>query len=530
MHLLLVSALGSVVLLVAGVVSGLAAEKTIEATGGAGNYNWAPETATINVNGGIEFKNTQSIPHGLVFESPPATPNCGAGVPVNSSMGNWSGECTFTQPGTYNFHCYVHPVEMTGTVTVTGAASPSVTTEPATAVKATEATLNGKVNPAGKATTYWFNWGTNTGYGNSTAHVSAGSGSTSIPESATISGLTAATVYHFQIVGEYESTEIKGADRSFTTAGPPTATTDLPSGVGPVGATLKGTINPKGLETEYFFEYGLTSGYGQETTVKHLTAGTSNVAVSEPVIGLLPETEYHYRVVAENSASTAPSTGVDRTFTTTGGPVATTGQATEIGETSAKLGGTVNPQGQATKYFFNYGTTTGYGQKTAEISAGSGSGNVSASQQLTGLSPGTTYHFQLVAKNAGGETRGLDGSFTTESTPPPPPPPPPPAPPLPAPAPLPPPTPSPVPDTTITGKPPAKTHDRTPTIKFKASVGGASFQCSVDSKPFKACRSPYTAPSLKPGRHRLRVKAIAGGAADPTPASVSFKVVAAKKK
>ncbi len=136
-----------------------------------------------------------------------------------------------------------------------------------------------------------------------------------------------------------------------------------------------------------------------------------------------------------------------------------------MGETSAKLGGTVNPQGQLTKYFFNYGTSTSYGQKTAEVSAGSGTGNVTASQQLSGLSPGTTYHFQLVAGNSGGTTPGLDQTFTTASTPPPPPPPAPPV--LPAPPPL---VAGP-PDTTITGKPPAKTHDKTPTIKFKASVG-----------------------------------------------------------
>ncbi len=84
------------------------------------------------------------------------------------------------------------------------------------------------------------------------------------------------------------------------------------------------------------------------------------------------------------------------------------------------------------------------------------------------------------------------------------------------------------PETKITLRPPAKTHDRTPTIKFSATGSGVSYQCSVDVKPFKACRSPFTAPSLKPGRHRIRVKAIVGGVADPTPASVSFKVVAAK--
>lgn len=79
-------------------------------------------------------------------------------------------------------------------------------------------------------------------------------------------------------------------------------------------------------------------------------------------------------------------------------------------------------------------------------------------------------------------------------------------------------------------KPPAKTRDRTPTLRFKSSIAGAAYQCSVDKKPFKTCRSPFTTPSLKPGRHVIRVKAILGGVADPTPASCSFKVLGAKKR
>ena len=85
------------------------------------------------------------------------------------------------------------------------------------------------------------------------------------------------------------------------------------------------------------------------------------------------------------------------------------------------------------------------------------------------------------------------------------------------------------PDTKITLKPAAKTHDTTPTIKFKSSVGGATYQCSVDRKPFKTCRSPFTTPVLKPGSHKIRVKAALGGVSDPTPASCSFKVLTAKK-
>jgi len=533
LHLLLASVLGSVLLLAAGAVSGLAADKTIEATNST--TTWTPSSAEINAGGTVEFKNASSgLAHGLNWTGTlPETPGCTGNIPAQGTSGSgWSGTCTFNQAGTYNFVCPVHPA-MTGHVTVnsTGPQPPAVTTEPASSIGDTGATLNGKVNPSGQSTTYWFKYGTTTAYGQETSHESAGSGSSTISKLAAISGLAPETTYNFQMVAENGTGETKGANRTFTTGGPPTVATEAATAVKSIEATLKGTVNPHGLATTYFFNYGTSAAYGQHTVEKSAGSGTANVAKTEVVGGLAPNTEYHFQIVAKNPAAGGSEVkGTDQTFTTTAiiPPGVTTGQATEVGESSAKLGGSVNPQGQLTKYFFNYGTTEAYGQKTSEISAGSGIGNVTASQQLSGLAPGTDYHFQLVAKNAGGETKGLDQTFTTASTPPPPPPPPPP--PLPAPAPIPQPAAASPPDTKITGKPPAKTHDRTPTIKFTASVGGASFQCSVDSKPFKACRSPYTAPSLKPGRHRIRVKATAAGVADSTPASVSFKVVGKKKK
>jgi hypothetical protein len=86
------------------------------------------------------------------------------------------------------------------------------------------------------------------------------------------------------------------------------------------------------------------------------------------------------------------------------------------------------------------------------------------------------------------------------------------------------------PDTRITSKPPAKTRDRTPTIKFKATVSGATYQCRVDKAGFKPCRSPFTTKSLTLGRHKVMVRAVAGGIADASPAVVGFKVVKARKK
>jgi hypothetical protein len=100
-------------------------------------------------------------------------------------------------------------------------------------------------------------------------------------------------------------------------------------------------------------------------------------------------------------------------FPSCGGPTATTELATGVTKTEATLNGTVNPNGQETKYYFEYGTSTSYGTKTVEASAGSGTGNIKESQAVTGLSPGTEYHFRIVATNAGGTTYGADKTFTT---------------------------------------------------------------------------------------------------------------------
>lgn len=231
-------------------------------------------------------------------------------------------------------------------------------------------------------------------------------------------------------------------------------------------------------------------------------------------------------------------------------PVVSTGSATAVSETEATLNGTVNPSEQETSYFFEYGATAAYGLKTAETPAGSGTSPVAKAATVSELTPGATYHFRLVAKNATGTSHGLDRTFhTTGGSEPPPteeePPTPveeePPTPTEPSPAtgsstaPTASPSPAPPiialspPDTKLTLKPRPKTKDRTPTFKFTSTTSGATFRCSIDGKAFKACRSPYTTPSLRFGRHTVRIEAIADGQTDPTPASWSFKVLVKRK-
>jgi plastocyanin len=533
-HLLCAALLGAALLGI-GAVSGLAAEPTIQASGNSlSNYAWSPSTAEVAHDESVKFKNSTGVPHALAWESGnPETPTC-TGTP-SAGQGEWEGSCTFAQAGTYKFYCPVHPAQMKGTITVSGPASPVVSTAAASAVGETGATLNGSVNPSGQSTTYHFDYGATGSYGQETPEEAAGEGTTAASKSAVVSGLTPATTYHFRIVAKSAAGTTLGADRTFSTTGPPSPTTQAATNVGGTGATLGGTVNPHGLATNYFFEYGTTAAYGQETGETSAGSGTTEVSASATLSGLSPETIYHFRLVAKSSAGKV--VGADKAFTTLGAPLATTGAAAAIGQTGATLQGVVNPQGQATTYVFRFGTTTAYGQETAQAPAGSGLANVAATATLSGLSPATVYHFQLVAKNASGTTPGADQSFTTTAavpvieTPPAPQPPASPSaiqpPPL---VPAPPPAPARVPvDTKITLKPRPRTKDRTPTLKFTATAAGATFRCSVDRKPFKSCRSPFTTPSLKPGRHTVRVAASAGGLTDPTPATCKFKVTAKRK-
>jgi hypothetical protein len=101
-------------------------------------------------------------------------------------------------------------------------------------------------------------------------------------------------------------------------------------------------------------------------------------------------------------------------------PSASTGSATSVGQATATLTGTVNPSGAATTYHFEYGTSTDYGLRTAETSAGSGTSDAAVSAPVSGLTSDTTYHFRIVATNPAGVTLGADATLRTAAAPRPP--------------------------------------------------------------------------------------------------------------
>jgi hypothetical protein len=86
------------------------------------------------------------------------------------------------------------------------------------------------------------------------------------------------------------------------------------------------------------------------------------------------------------------------------------------------------------------------------------------------------------------------------------------------------------PKTSLRKKPAKRTRDHTPTFRFSADQAGSTFQCKVDKKPFRTCRSPYTTKPLKPGKHSFKVRAVsAQGLSDTSPAAFTFTILGKKR-
>ena len=302
------------------------------------------------------------------------------------------------------------------TLTARVLAPPGTATTAATGVAATGATLAGLVNPYGQATTYRFEYGTTTAYGQQApaTPASAGSGTTAAAVTTPVTGLAPATTYHYRVVATNATGTSTSEDRTFTTSASaaPAVVTGAASGISGTAATLNGTVEPNGGATTWRFEYGTTTAYGSATSSQPVS-GPGPQPVSAPLSGLTPGTTYHYRLVATSPGGTAH--GDDATFTTPALPTAVTDPASGLTSTGATLNASINPNGTATSYRFEYGPTASYGSfiPVSPAAAGSGSAVVQVAEQLTGLTPGSTVHFRIVATSAGGTQTGADRSFTT---------------------------------------------------------------------------------------------------------------------
>lgn len=175
----------------------------------------------------------------------------------------------------------------------------------------------------------------------------------------------------------------------------------------PPGSTLScstGSWAPD-LVGAFLYQAPQTFGYSWTRDGAPIAGATSNTIVASS------PGDYACQVIAHNHAGAATQSSAAHAVI--GAPTATTGVASNRTYTSATLNGTVNPNGSATTYFFQYGTSTAYGKQTSSPSAGSDTTTQPESVSISGLAPGRTYHFRIVAHNQAGTSDGADGTFTT---------------------------------------------------------------------------------------------------------------------
>jgi Tfp pilus assembly protein PilF len=325
---------------------------------------------------------------------------------------------------TYYFESYAdggpHGTATGAVMTFTTGVNSSIlytSTNPATNVSYFSATLNGTLSSIGSVTTVnvYFNYGTDTNYGTTVAASPATM--TAIGAfSVNITGLQPNTTYHFitYIDGGTFGTAI-GNDATFTTPAtipPQVNTISQTANVTATTATLNGLLASLGTASSVnvYFKYGTTTSYGTTVAATPATM-TSSGAFTGNLTGLRPNTLYHFAAYADGGLH-GKSIGADMTFTTPLGPPAFSNPISGVnGYTTITLTGNLTSLGTATSVnvSFNYATDTYY---TAN---GNTYNNQTSAQTMTaigpftfvvtGLNPGTFYHFQVVGNG------GINGTF-----------------------------------------------------------------------------------------------------------------------
>ncbi|HKV32265.1 MAG TPA: N,N-dimethylformamidase beta subunit family domain-containing protein [Candidatus Dormibacteraeota bacterium] len=152
-------------------------------------------------------------------------------------------------------------------------------------------------------------------------------------------------------------------------------------------------------------DYGASSAYGS-------TASDPNSVTNHSVTltSLTANTTYHYQVTSVDGFSQTASS-VDASFTTSAPPaLQVTGVQANPGTISAVINWQTN---NAASSRVDYGATTAYGSTASDPNS-----VTSHSVTLTGLTPSTTYHYQVTSVDGFSQTASsADAGFTTSALP-----------------------------------------------------------------------------------------------------------------
>jgi hypothetical protein len=191
-------------------------------------------------------------------------------------------------------------------------------------------------------------------------------------------------------------------------------------------ATLCGQINPNGVATKGFFEFGNSPALGLRTATVFEGSGTTQLGMSSSLSELEPNEKYHYKAAGEAvvNGKKLVVTGEEAEFTTPSVPQQLVGQpsASFVETQTAVLSASLNPEHTSTSYHFEYGpcpTLSGCAIRLSTADKQSSQyGVVGTTQEVSGLAQMTIYSFRLVTEREGeSPVIGPEGTFTTDSAP-----------------------------------------------------------------------------------------------------------------
>jgi hypothetical protein len=192
------------------------------------------------------------------------------------------------------------------------------------------------------------------------------------------------------------------------------------------GATLSGTVNPQGLASNCYFEYGTTTSYGSQTATQSIAAGNATASVNATLTGLSTATTYYYRIVAANSAGASyGAQGSFRTVSTTktlsslvlnGGALVpvfsplTTAYKSSVGSnvTSVTVNPTASDSMATISVKLNAGNFTAVSSGSNSSALTLGSGNNTISVRVTAQDGVNTQFYNLVVNRLPSASADLD--------------------------------------------------------------------------------------------------------------------------
>ncbi len=370
---------------------------------------------TVTSNGGATVTERGfcwSTSHSPTLNDNHASGGSGMGIFTVQMAGLETGTVYYVRAYAINSQGTAYGNELSFTTT---ANSPTVTTAQVSNITQTTALGGGNVTNDGGSmvTERGICWSTSHNPTVNGTHAFNGTGMGAFTVEMT--GLSPNTTYYVRAYAINSAGISYGAEVSFTTTqniSAPTVTTSQIYNITQTTALGGGNVTNDGGAT--VTERGICWSTSPSPTIygSHASSGSGTGAYTVQMIGLTPNTVYHVRAYAINSAGT--SYGNEVTFTTSASiPSVTTAQVSNVSQHSALGGGNVTNSGGANVLERGICWSTSHNPTVSGSHAANGSGMGAFTVEMTGLNSSTTYYVRAYATNSAGTAYGNEVSFTT---------------------------------------------------------------------------------------------------------------------